>query len=211
LEKILLSTAYLPPINYFAYMLKSQTVIIENYENYTKQSYRNRCYIAGANGIQSLHIPVKKTAAKMQINEVKIDNDSNWQTNHWQSIISAYNNSPFFEYYQHDFEAFYKKKFTYLLEYNTLLTNKILELIQINIRLKPSDSFFPVHPDNSADLRYRIHPKLSDNSAFPSYYQVFDIKYGFLPNLSIIDLLFNIGNESGMYLQKLANNFKLES
>jgi len=203
---ILLSTAYLPPIEYMALFLKYENIIIEKEETYPKQTYRNRCRIMSANGILNLPIPVNKTNGNnTKINEITINDTDLWYNNHWRAISSAYSGSPFFLYYKDDFIKFYSGKYQNLLEFNTELTNLLLSLIGIKCNISYSSSF--IAPNTmSNDFRFAINPKKENNSyTFKKYIQVFSNKYEFIPNLSIIDLLFNLGPETKDYLEGISN------
>ncbi len=208
---MLLSSAYLGPIHYYTKLLAYPQVIIEKEENYLKQSYRNRCVILAANGPLTLSVPVVEgPGAKAPMKELGLSYDHHWQRLHWRGIVSAYNNSPFFEYYADDLAPFYhEKRWKYLIDYNTELQSKILELINVKVELDFSKEYCfegEVAPDTD-DLRYAIHPKASKNredehfTTIP-YTQVFHEKFGFVPNLSILDLLMNEGPESGVLLRK---------
>ena len=198
--KVCFSTAYLPPVSYFAVLLHAENVWLEACENYVKQSYRNRCRIATANGVETLSIPVESNSGqKNPIRDVRISTHGNWQLTHWRAITSAYMNSPFFEYYQDDFRPFYENKWTFLWDYNHELLTLILQLLNEN----PKIILWEIYQDKSNeinDLREIIHPKKDPVFLSKSYYQVFENKFGFLPDLSIIDLLFNMGNEAVMML-----------
>jgi hypothetical protein len=204
---ILLSVAYLPPVQYISKFLLFKQIFIEKYENYQKQSYRNRCYIYGANGRQCLVIPVKKlNGKKIPVTEVEIDNSKNWQHIHMKAIESAYRLSPFYEYYDEDFKKFLTVKAHYLFEYNINLLHFILNQLGI----KDPISFTTMYEKESLDcqdMRHSIHPKerlaLPDKYFRPAaYQQVFQERYGFIPNLSIIDLLFNEGSLATEVLRK---------
>lgn len=205
-NKLILSTAYLPPVHYFSSIIHHPDFCIEKFENYTKQSYRNRCTIGSANGLLDLVIPVKKTSpGKTIITEVKIDNDYNWQTLHWRAIVSAYKNSPYFEYYEFEFLPYFQNFYENLFDYNFHLITKILSLLEIEAKPDFTGSFVREYTENTNDLRYSFHPK--QNKSFPKinfevipYSQVFSQKHGFLPSLSIIDLLFNTGPSANQYL-----------
>ena len=198
----LLSSAYLAPVEYYTLMNRCSKTIIEQHDHYIKQTYRNRCRIASANGVQTLSIPIEKSdSPKSLTRDIRIADHGNWRHLHWHAIVSAYNSTPFFEYYVDDFLPFYQKPFKYLFDFNEQLREKVCSLLDINPVISYSE-FFDINLDtNTLDRRDLIHPKKeSFQKDFKPYYQVFEIKYGFIPNLSIIDLLFNMGPESIFYL-----------
>ncbi len=203
---MLFSTAYLPPISYFIKMDIHGKIVLENCENYTKQTYRNRCNIISANGIASLTIPVEKGhGSKIPIKEVRISDYDNWQQQHWKSICSAYRSSPFFEFYEDDFRPFYHKKWKYLWDYNLELLHLIFNLLDIQPKIEFTNSFH-LEYKNEIDNRFNIHPKQKSTVKINPYYQVFQEKLGFIKDMSIIDLLFNMGNESIFTIQNKLNN-----
>ncbi|MFC2103877.1 WbqC family protein [Bacteroidota bacterium] len=206
IQKALLSTAYLAPIQYYTILLRYNEVLIEIFENFTKQTYRNRCRIYGANGELSISIPVKKLATKTKIKDILIDYDTNWQKLHWKSIESAYRSSPFFEFYEDDLRIFYEKKYKFLIDFNIEIQNMILEQLDLQINLKFTPEYQSGLVSNYEDFRNEIHPKKINkdfNSELIKYTQVFSEKYGFLPNLSIIDLLFNEGPNAIEVLKRI--------
>jgi len=209
MREVLLSTAYLPPIQYFTKIIRYERVLIEQHENYSKQSYRNRCMILGANGPLSLSVPVVKSpGGKQPVKDIKIDYATDWQKLHWKAIGSAYGKSAFYLYLHDDLKPFYFHKHTFLFDYNCKLLETLLALIGIRKNIGLTDEFCP-DPVIADDFRESIHPKSrkqkNDAAFMPErYYQVFGTKHGFLPNLSIIDLLFNEGSESFIYLKKSA-------
>jgi len=205
-KTVLLTTAYFAPTEYYAVLAKADKILLENCEHYTKQTYRNRCRIVSANGVLDLIIPVEKTGNEKQLTrDVRISNRADWQLQHWRSIESAYNSSPFFEYYKDDFLPFYEKKWTFLWDFNCSLQEKILELIDIQPNIELTTEYSTSFGENIVDLREKIHPKKQiDFVNLPRYYQVFEPKFGFIPNLSIIDLLFNMGNEAILILSENA-------
>lgn len=190
---MLLSTAYLPSIHYFKKIVSAEKVFIEKYEHFVKQSYRNRCHILGANGVQVLSVPLVNTHKKILISEKKIAYKQNWQRQHWRSIESAYRNSPFFIYYADELKVFYENKFEFLFEYNTQLLRTLLLLLKLNKEIHFTENFEEEVKD---DLRDIISIKEQDTLDLIPYTQVFSNKHGFQANLSIIDLLFNKGPES---------------
>ncbi|MBI9052726.1 MAG: WbqC family protein [Bacteroidales bacterium] len=196
-KKILLSTAYLAPIQYFTKLLKYDSVIIEAHENFIKQTYRNRCIIYGANGDLSLSIPVSKNKKKVIIKDLMIDYSTNWKKLHLKSIESAYKSSPYFEFYFDEIRPFFEKNYKFLFDFNTLIQEVILEQLEIETQINYSDNyFFSNDLDEIDDFREKILPKkkILDNEFYiHKYNQVFSDKHGFKPNLSIIDLLFNEG------------------
>jgi len=198
MTEIVLSSAYLAPIVYYSEMVKAETVFIENCDFYEKQSYRNRCQIAAANGSIVLSIPVEKAEQeKLLTRDVRISRHNDWQLNHWRSIESAYNSTPFFEYYKDDLLPFYEKKWTFLCDFNQEIQSKMIELLNLQIEIQLTGEYKKKQDDTILDLREAIHPKKENKLVnCKPYYQVFEQRFGFLQNLSIIDLLFNMGNES---------------
>lgn len=192
----ILNTAYFPNIQYFTKLLKFDKIVLECHDTYAKQTYRNRCEIMTANGVLPLSIPVIRKNHTI-VKDVRIDFTENWQINHKRAIISAYKNSAYFEHYFPYFEEFFALKEKYLLDYNCKILNKFIDSFSFPINYVLSESFCSADI-NQIDYRDKIHPKQSKNAidthfkAF-EYYQVFSHKFGFVPNLSIIDLLFNEG------------------
>ena len=205
--QILLSSAYLPPVQYFAHLQSAEQVWIEQYDHYQKQTYRNRCVIAAPDGPLSLTVPIEKpNTQKAFMRDIRISDHGNWRHLHWNAIESAYNHTPFFEYYKDDFRPFYEKKFDFLVDYNEQLCQLVCQLIDIDTSFQRTESYVAEPSNTIIDLRDAIHPKkeVMDDASFVviPYYQVFQERLGFLPNLSIIDLLFNMGPEAILVLQK---------
>ncbi|NDV77680.1 WbqC family protein [Dysgonomonas sp. 511] len=209
---IYINSLYLAPIQYYTKILAANHIYMEQHESYIKQTYRNRCTILSANGPISLSIPVVYSSTeKTKMKDVRIAEHGNWQHMHWNAIVSAYNSTPFFEYYQDDFYPFYHQKYDFLLDFNEKLNELILSLLNTDTPAIEYTSHYEAQlKDGTADYREIIHPKkdwreLDKGFAPQPYYQVFAQKFGFTPNLSIIDLLFNMGNESLIVLLKSCN------
>lgn len=214
----LFATAYLPPVQWFAHFAAERHALIEQHEHYLKQTYRNRCIIAGPDGPVDLSIPLEKASSHAEIRDLRISDHGHWRHHHWNAIRSAYGHSPFFEYYADDFAPFYERPAGFLLDFNEALIALTAQLLDIDTTWERTSEFIAL-PDPkrseaqpheaveaSADLRALISPRrpYTDDSAFAPlpYYQVFQQRLGFLPNLSIIDLLFNMGPEGLLVLHK---------
>lgn len=209
-KRVLLSTAYLAPVQYYSKLAAYGEVWIEGNEHFLKQSYRNRCVILTANGVQNLSIPVAEGSnSKRLIRDVAISYDHPWQKLHWRAILSAYGNAPFFEYYSDSLAPFFhEKKWKFLVDFNRDIQAAVSNELGLKCNLLLTGEF--VAPGDGGpecdDFRYAIHPKsrhqAMDNSFTPVVYmQVFQEKFGFTPNLGIIDLLFNEGPEAMGVLQ----------
>jgi hypothetical protein len=198
---VLLSSCYLAPVEYYSALFRAEKGIIEIHDNYQKQSYRNRCNIAGANGVLSLTIPVvKPTQTQCKMKDIRIADHGNWQHLHWNAIVSAYNSTPFFRYYEEDFRPFFTKRFDFLHDFNEGLRQLICRLTGIETAVVYTTEYNETIAPGLYDLREAIHPKKKPDWVTPVYYQVFSSKNGFIPNLSILDLLCNMGNESRLFL-----------
>ena len=198
----MLSTTYFGPVQWYQKLHRAELVTIEQWESFQKQTYRNRCLIVTTNGVQALTVPVEKSAE--YVKDIRISDHGNWRHLHWNALQSAYGESPFFEYYQDDIRPFYEKRWTFLLDFNEAIRQKMCELIDIQPNVTYSTTYVAeANTADVADFRAAIHPKhpAQDDDFNPkTYYQVYQMKHGFLKNLSILDLLFNMGLESVFYL-----------
>ena len=232
----LLSTTYFGPVQWYQKLNRFDTIYIERCESFVKQTYRNRCVIATTNGLQTLSIPVEHTQEKGEdssrlITDIRISNHGNWRHLHWNALMSAYGDSPFFDYYVDDLKPFFEDRWENLFDFNMAITHKMCELLDIHPNIQFTEKYVatssssvasvssvssvsrvasPLSPSCPSspsciiqDFRTSIRPKnpIPDETFTPqTYYQVYQKKWGFQPNLSILDLLFNMGNESILYL-----------
>lgn len=199
--EILLSTAYLPPIEYFALITGKQSVLIEKEENYLKQSFRNRCYILSAGGSQLLTVPVLMGSIhKVPLKDIRIDYSKRWQKVHTGAIISSYRSSPYFLFYFDSIEKIINTNHQFLLDLNTELLLLIINILKINIRVSYTSEFDPVNNiEKESDFRYKINPKKHSSYSPKQYLQVFPDFENIRPVLSIIDLIFNTGPDAYQY------------
>ena len=200
----LLTTAYFPPVEYFMVLASAPEVWLEACENYQKQSYRTRCHIYASAGREVLQVPVCHGAGT--ISEVEIDYSREWLHQHKVALLSAYRSSPFFEYYWDEIQVVLDSRPRFLFELNTLLTETLLNLLNIRCNLRLTEEY--VKEWQGEDFRSTIHPKSKEVSLLEKYsmqkpyYQIFGQRAGFIPNLSILDLLFHEGPQATDYLVK---------
>ena len=219
---VLLSTTYFGPIQWYQKLYRADEVRIERHETFQKQTYRNRCIIATTQGTQALTVPVERSNSQSSIpqflKDIRISDHGNWRHLHWNALRSAYGDSPFFMYYEDDIRPFFERRWDYLFDFNEAIIEKMCELLDIQPNIHYTDQYLPsldrerLRVGASAgmgleegllDCRNTIAPKhpVPDPGFTPQrYYQVYEAKHGFLPNLSILDLLFNMGPESVFWL-----------
>ena len=205
-----LTTAYLAPVEYYAHLMAAGEAWVEVHDHYMKQTYRNRCIIAGPNGRIDLTVPtVKPDTLKCATKDIRISDHGNWRHMHLYALESAYGHTPYYEFYRDDFVPFYERKWDYLVDFNEALQEMICGLIGLEVKVSRTEEYLPVV--EGLDLREVIHPKrdyacLDASFQVVPYYQVFQERLGFLPNLSVVDLLFNLGPESLILLKQSMKN-----
>lgn len=183
MTSLTLPSFYLPPVSYFRQLAPAGEVCIEVNDHYTKQTLRNRCWIDSPAGPLALTIPVVHAEGKMLMRDVRISDHGNWRRQHWNALLSSYGQSPFFEFLADDFAPFYGRRWTFLADFNEDLLRLVLRLLDLAPSLSRTTTF--------TDPSFQPDP-----SGAKPYYQMFSHRHGFLPDLSIVDLLFNMGNES---------------
>jgi hypothetical protein len=211
-KPLLLSTAYFPPVSWFVFLNHHSRIMIESQETYPKQTYRNRCRILGPNGLQILSVPVSKpNGNSSKTTQVLVSSDDHWKRIHWRAIKTAYNASPFFLYYRDRIEKELFSPHYKLFDLNISLIRLLLDFLDIQVNIEFTD-VFNKDAVNCTDLRTQIHPKkkLLVSRSLPRYTQVFGERYGFVPDLGIIDLLFNEGPASKDYLYEASGSFDLK-
>ncbi|HTE27437.1 WbqC family protein [Flavitalea sp.] len=200
MKALIIDLQYFPTVNYYLTLLNIEHIIFEQYDHHIKMSFRNRCMIAGANGRIKLSIPLvggrdQRTISK----EVKIDNSVNWQLQHLRSIVSAYNRSPFFEYFSEGFSGLFDKEYQYLLDWNLVCLDWLKESIRGKWTYSLTDKYETDFKNASIfDFRNRFFPRTiqNENIVDLTYRQVFEEKNGFIPQLSILDFLFCSGPQA---------------
>ncbi|MDT0688349.1 WbqC family protein [Salegentibacter sp. F188] len=206
---ILLHPVYFGPISQYVQLVQADKVIFENEDNYQKQTYRNRMYIYDSNGKLLLNIPIRHSSSlglvpednrHQKYKDVLIENDFEWQKQHWRALKASYQTSPFFEFYEDEIYPLYHKEFRYLMDFNYACLEFVLESLQLEVDIEKTSEFI-LKPGNLQDYRHLVNAKSKENFSNSRYPQVFEPKHGYLPNLAIIDLLFNEGPNSLAYLQ----------
>lgn len=203
---LITDTQYFASVIAYKYLIKSNYIKIEQYERWQKMSFRNRCIVAGANGLLNLSVPVEggRHSDKL-IREIKIDNTRDWQLNHWRTIVSAYNRSPWFEFYRDELFLFYHTHYELLWNWNLDILSWTLKKLGGEPEISFTSSWQKEYPSNEyLDLRNRILPRnyISFVEDCPRYRQVFEDRIGFNPNLSIMDILFCEGPNAIHLLKK---------
>lgn len=199
---ILIHPTYFPSISHFAAIVQADKVTFEMEDNFQKQTNRNRTYIYSPNGIQLLNIPVKHSkTAHQKTKDIQIENDFDWQKQHFKSLEAAYRSSPFFEYFEDDLLPIFEKKHQFLMDLNLEVFDLITRCLRMKIEYATTSEYFhEINSDEVIDFRFLANGK-KDHSQFESYTQVFDDKFGFINNLSVLDLVFNEGKFALDYLK----------
>lgn len=203
---ICLQSEYLAPVAHYILAFHAEKILIETQEHYVKQSFRNRCEIASANGIMPLTIPIEKASVRKPcMKDMRISDHGNWRHLHWNAIRSSYNSSAFFEYYQDDFRPLYEKRYEFLLDFNEAMREVIFQSLELDKVIEYTSDYQKELNPSIMDLRPFAEPQkeieLKTKVHLESYYQVFQNKFGFQSDLSIIDLLFNMGPEAQLILK----------
>lgn len=204
---ILIESTYAGPISWYQLLFKADAITFDKHEHFVKASYRNRCRIASPNGVLMLTVPIEKGRNKQQLmSKIGIHNVENWQKMHWQSISTAYRRSPFFEYYEDDLYPLYHTEYNSLLKFNSDIFTWIASKLGKDLKYDFSEKYESSTETDKQDYRSAIHtnPRKDQSATLCSpitYHQVFEEKTGFLPNLSIFDLLFAEGPNAGSMLE----------
>ena len=200
MKKAIFPIYYFPPISYFKAVVQHRSIWLERCDNYQKQTFRNRCKILNANGVQTLSIPIKKSGVRAS-DQKEIFNQLPWQDQHWKSLQVAYRSSAYFEFYEQEFICLFKWRANNLYDFNLLCLEKILSLLSIQLEWTFTNQHNKEYP-NDMDYRNSFCPKSKSSSQMPSYIQVFSDRLEFATDLSILDLVFCLGPESVKYLKK---------
>lgn len=208
MTRVLIEPHYLPSLEYFCALLPCDEILLEKYEHFVKQTYRNRCYINTSHGVEILSVPLAEKHSKTILKDIRIDNSKKWQNNHWRTIESAYRKAPFFEHYGQALHQILFKQHQFLLELNCELLSFCLQSLSLPQRLTETLSYEKTPPEGVSDLRSVITPKkaVSDRSYYQAvpYYQVFGNT--FVSNLSVVDLLFCEGPKGRSFLLRSGGN-----
>lgn len=200
----LLHPTYFPNIAFFSVLL-SDTIIWEFFDNYQKQTFRNRTHICTDRGLHVLSIPIAHTrdqSGRQSYRNVKVDNTYPWQRQHWRTLETAYRTSPFFEYYEDDIRPLYDMKQEFLMDFNIKTIETVCECLQIDLAVNRTKEYIR-KPEHMADFRFLANAKTKLNFEAPEYVQVFGDRHGFISNLSVLDVLFNLGPEAIDYLKHI--------
>ncbi|MCW5515817.1 WbqC family protein [Muriicola sp. Z0-33] len=206
--KFLLHPTYFPSILHFG-LLAQHDITWEIWDNYQKQTYRNRCYISTDQGKHMLSIPIKHVGGeqgRQLFKEVQLDNTYQWQRQHWRTLQTAYRTSPFFEYYEEDLMPLFEREFELLIDFNFETIDVLCKCLQIEMP-KDKSASYQTHLTGLTDARHLVNAKKELLISPEEYVQVFGDRHGFIGNLSVLDLLFNEGTSALTYLESLDIKF----
>lgn len=190
-----------PPIAWWAQVQQHSILQLDNAEHFQKMSYRNRYYVAGGNGQIQLSVPlVHGRNQRIPVRDVQISNDVRWQVQHWRTIVSAYKRAPYFEYYEPSLSSLFNAQFHLLADFNMATIQWIKEQLKYPIQIEITNEYIKTYPADVVDLRTMKPAEEQNKPGFPPYYQLFNERHGFLPNLSILDLLFAEGTYAAQWL-----------
>ena len=204
--ELLTHPLYLAPVPLYVQLYSADTLVVDDVSPFVKQTFRNRAVVAAENGAQPLTVPVVHDGAKVAMRDIRISEHGNWRHQHWNALVSAYRKSPFFEYYADDFAHFYEERDGFLMDFNLRLHGVVCELLGLekNVKFLSDEA---VCGSGRLDMRHIAEPKALAALGVgmsQSYYQVFAQRNGFIPSLSIVDLLFNTGPEGLLVLRDSA-------
>ena len=197
---MVLPCCYLAPVSHYRAYYRADEVQLEVCDHFVKQTLRNRCYIDSPNGALALTIPVVKTEGKTMMKDIRISDHGNWRHQHWMAFESSYRQSPFFEYYADDFAPFYEKKWEFLADFNEDLMALVASLLDIEKPVKRTEGPPLNLPEGRLLAAKQVSPRGELEGVVVPYYPVIAPRHGFLPDLSIVDLLFNMGPEGVLWL-----------
>lgn len=205
-ETILIEPQYWGSISYFKELFSADDIVLDIHSNFQKGTYRNRCKIMGPNGLLSLSIPlVKGNEQHTVFKNLKISYSENWRKDHWQSIVTSYRRSAYFEFYEDIIQPLYEDDYEYLTDFNIASLKIVSELLRISIPFQLTETYISKGSFEGKDARDIIHPiarKMKATYDLPKYQQVFMDRMQFLPDLSILDILFNLGPRTIDYLRQ---------
>jgi hypothetical protein len=204
-DTLLIEPHYFPSVAYLALLAKYPKVVLEVHEHYPKQTYRNRCYVRGANRVQLLSVPVHKTSGKVPTQLVRINHRAPWATHHWRTLQSAYGKAPFFDFFAADFHDILFQKTHFLVDLSVVILTRCLEILQLNaVSLTLSQRYRPLAPAGVFDARNTLRPTLPPS--LPAYFEPIEYQQlfgsNFVPNLSVIDLLFCAGSQANSIIRQ---------
>jgi hypothetical protein len=204
MDQVLIESQYIGNCSYWSALLSAEKIQLDMHEHFAKRSYRNRAHILGANGLLRLTIPLQSGKHQHSaMKDVRISYNENWQKLHWQSLTSAYRRSPFFEFYEDELKCFYEEREEFLLEFNCKLMRAIASILKINLTIEFTEKYNKEAGEEITDIRSRFMPGKHSKRNFASYPQVFSDRFNFIEDLSVFDLLFNMGSRSADYLRDI--------